>query len=157
MALGAFDDIVVACVLIYHLVRMRTGFHRTDKLITIMIAYVVNSGAVTAVISLLVILMYLLMKDSFMYQGAYCLAGRVYGVAVIGTLNQRRYFRDMEPGIMTDSSVPLSDMVQPTPVERRKPVELFRNAIHSSTDTGTLNFKLDDGREDPATISKDIA
>jgi len=139
MALGAFDDILVATTLIYCLIRMRTGFNRTNRLITVMIAYVINTGALTVLLDLLVVILYCTMKDSFMYQGAYCLAGRMYGVAIIGTLNQRCYFKDTEPAIITDSDMPLSRIAQSGQGELKHQVE-----IHPSDEHDAINIKFGD-------------
>jgi len=135
----AAEDIAIAAVLIYCLTRMRTGFKRTDHTITVMIAYVVNTGAMTALMSLLLLFTYCFMKDTYMFLGAYFLAGRAYGIAVIGTLNQRCYFRDTEPAIVTDGDMPLSRIMRSTEDEPRRHIEIFKNIVRQSDDTGTVD------------------
>jgi len=151
LALGAFNDLLVASILIYRLTRMKTGFSRTNHLIAIMIAYVVNTGALTVIFDLLVVIFYCTMKDSFMYQGAYVLAGRMYGVAVIGTLNQRRYFKDTESAIITDGDMHLSDIVLSSQSDHRQPVEIFKTVAHHSDGISVINVKFGDGVADSVT------
>jgi len=146
-AVTAFENVSIAAVLIYYLTRKRTGFRRTDRIITVMIAYTVNTGVVTALASLLVLLTYCFMKDTFMFQGAYCLAGRAYGIAVIGTLTQRRYLRYTEPAIITDGNIPLSGIM-------RRPVEIFTNVVHQSDDTGTVSVNLGEAVDSSASDLK---
>lgn len=146
MAISAFDDILVAAILIYHLRQMKTGFNRrTDHLITVIIVYAVHTGIATAIATLLVAVLYGVMKDSFIYQGAYILVGRAYGVAVIGTLNQRQYFKERDPVVVTDSAMVLNDVSTTSSSQKRsrKPVEIYKN-IDKTIDASSsvdLEFK----------------
>lgn len=154
MGLGVFDDILISSTLIYSLYRMKTGFNRTDRLITVMIVYVVNTGAMTAVISASVIVMYYINKDSFLYQGAYCLAGRIYGVAVIGTLNQRMYFKNTEAVVVTDGGIPISAMNQSRHHQIENPIQILQKVERHADGGDVLNISLHSEPMTPASSFK---
>jgi len=143
MAISAFDDVLVAAILIYTLSRMKTGFNRrTDHLITVIIVYAVHTGVLTAVATLLVAILYGIMKDSFIYQGAYILVGRAYGVAVIGTLNQRQYFKEREPVVVTDSGMALNDITSTTQKRSKKPLEIYKNVDRTIDASSSVDLEI---------------
>jgi len=142
LVLSALDDILIASILIHCLTKMKTGVIKTDHLITKIIIYVVNTGVMTAIISLLTVFLYVFMKDSFIFQGAYVLAGRVYGVAVIGSLTQRQHIITKDSLVITDGDMPISDFVASTRSISRRPIEIFQD-VHLTVDRSSAKVDLE--------------
>ncbi|KAG2084821.1 uncharacterized protein F5147DRAFT_731407 [Suillus discolor] len=71
LALGTitFVDFVIASSLCYLLASSRTGFSNTDSLITRLMAYIINTGCLTSVCSLSVIITCAVMPHNFIFIG----------------------------------------------------------------------------------------
>ncbi|SJL12645.1 uncharacterized protein ARMOST_16074 [Armillaria ostoyae] len=111
-AAGTTSDVSVALALCYYLYTSRTGFQRTDSLITILMAYTVNTGLVVAVDAALGILTYAAMPHNLIFLGFYLLlskrgcptiyglgreliTGTVYLNSYLASLNARQGLREM--------------------------------------------------------------
>jgi len=77
----------------------------------------------------------------------------VYGVAMIGTLNQRQYFKGKEPWIITDANVQLSDIVSSTYYRNgrgesrgARPVEIHKSVQMTVDSEYVVNIKLKNSR-----------
>ncbi|KAK0227343.1 hypothetical protein EDD85DRAFT_957958 [Armillaria nabsnona] len=94
-AAGTTSDISVALALCYYLYTSRTGFQRTDSLITILMAYTVNTGLVVAVDAALGILTYAAMPHNLIFLGFYLLLSKLYLNSYLASLNARQGLREM--------------------------------------------------------------
>ncbi|KAK0458293.1 uncharacterized protein EV420DRAFT_1544765 [Desarmillaria tabescens] len=94
-AAGTTSDVSVALALCYYLYASRTGFQRTDSLITILMAYTVNTGLVVAVDAALGIVTYAAMPHNLIFLGFYLLLSKLYLNSYLASLNARQGLREM--------------------------------------------------------------
>ncbi|KAG2358338.1 hypothetical protein BDR07DRAFT_288306 [Suillus spraguei] len=93
LALGAitFADIVIASALCYFLATSRTGFSSTDSLITKLMVYSINTGCLTSVCSIAVIITCAVMPTNFIFLAIDFLLVKVYVNSYLALLNARHY------------------------------------------------------------------
>ncbi|KAI0351875.1 hypothetical protein OH77DRAFT_1429171 [Trametes cingulata] len=90
-------DILLTGSLIWVLLKKRTGFKRTDALISVIILYTINTGLVTGIFSFLTFMCALIMPDNLIYIGISFFGAKLYVTSVLAVLNSRKSLND---GIM---------------------------------------------------------
>ncbi|KAF7299998.1 hypothetical protein MKEN_01322100 [Mycena kentingensis (nom. inval.)] len=90
---GALADVVIAVSLCFFLRRYRTGSKRANTLVTTLTVYAVNTGAVTAAISVGTLLFYDLRPSTFQFLAFYFILCKLYTISFFCTLNTRRVVR----------------------------------------------------------------
>ncbi|KAF7304196.1 hypothetical protein MIND_00651700 [Mycena indigotica] len=95
LALGfaAFTDVVIACSLAFFLRKYRTGSKRADTLVKSLTVYAVNTGAITAAVSICTLVFYDLYPTTFKFLAFYFILCKVYAISFFCTLNTRRIIR----------------------------------------------------------------
>jgi hypothetical protein len=91
LSLGVATDIFTAASLSYFLHRMRTGYKKSDTLINRLIVYSVNTGTLTSVFSVAVLVAYNLMPDNLVFIALYFILSKLYANSCLATLNTRRF------------------------------------------------------------------
>ncbi|KAG6915649.1 hypothetical protein DXG01_010613 [Tephrocybe rancida] len=86
-ALSTATDILIAGTLCYMLNKARTGFKRSDTIINRLIMFVVNTGVMCAIASLVSVLA---SPNTLIYASFYFCIGRLYTNSLLATLNARR-------------------------------------------------------------------
>ncbi|KAI0700870.1 hypothetical protein BC835DRAFT_1411720 [Cytidiella melzeri] len=110
-AAGFAGDALVAASLCYILHRSRTGFRRTETVITLLTMYIINTGksclftALTASISLI---LFASQPNSFVYIAVYFQLSKLYVNAYLAMLNARDKMRNKLSEPLTLPSIPLS-------------------------------------------------
>ncbi|KAG2113673.1 hypothetical protein BD769DRAFT_1778575 [Suillus cothurnatus] len=87
----AFIDIFIALSLCYLLAMSRTGFSRTDLFITKLMIYIVNTGCLTSICSMAVVIACVVMPKNFIYEAVEFLLLKLYVNSYIALLNVRYY------------------------------------------------------------------
>ncbi|RXW19111.1 hypothetical protein EST38_g6744 [Candolleomyces aberdarensis] len=77
-AMGTGSDLSVAIVLCWLLRRSRTGFKKTDGMISVLMQYTVNTGLIVAIDAALGMIMYIVMPNNFIFLGFYLLLSKLY-------------------------------------------------------------------------------
>ncbi|TCD65367.1 hypothetical protein EIP91_002765 [Steccherinum ochraceum] len=95
MSLGllAANDFAMTVTLTFFLYRSRTGFKRTNHVLNTLIAYVVNTGCVTVICSVLVIVVFKALPQSMFFGGLVQLASKLYANSFFGMMNMRTLLR----------------------------------------------------------------
>jgi hypothetical protein len=93
LALGVATDILTAAALSYFLHKMRTGYKKSDTLINRLIIYSVNTGTLTSVFSVAVLVAYNTMPDNLIFIALYFTLSKLYANSCLATLNTRRFVR----------------------------------------------------------------
>ncbi|KAG2038603.1 hypothetical protein BDR03DRAFT_1091201 [Suillus americanus] len=95
MALGTitFVDFIIASSLCYLLATSRTGFSSTDSMITKLMAYIINTGCLTSMCSLTVMIACAVMPHNFVFLGVDFLVAKLYVNSFFALLNARRYLQ----------------------------------------------------------------
>ncbi|KIK39353.1 hypothetical protein CY34DRAFT_339326 [Suillus luteus UH-Slu-Lm8-n1] len=93
MALGAttFADVVIASSLCYLLATSRTGFSSTDSLITKLMVYVINTGSLTSICSMIAMITCAVMPNNFIFLAVEFLVAKLYVNSFLALLNARYY------------------------------------------------------------------
>ncbi|KAG2159076.1 uncharacterized protein EDB93DRAFT_1245631 [Suillus bovinus] len=95
MACGTITlvDFVIASSLCYLLAISRTGFSSTDSMLTKLMVYVINTGCLTSICSLSVIITCATMPQNFIFLGIEFLVAKLYVNSFIALLNAPHYLQ----------------------------------------------------------------
>ncbi|KAK7061421.1 hypothetical protein R3P38DRAFT_3166393 [Favolaschia claudopus] len=91
--IGAVSDTVITAILVYYLRRSRTGFKRSDTMITKLIQFSVSTGFLTSVCAIASLISILTWPQTLIYVVFYFSLGRLYFNSVLATLNARKDIR----------------------------------------------------------------
>ncbi|TRM63846.1 hypothetical protein BD626DRAFT_492862 [Schizophyllum amplum] len=101
-SIGAALDIIIAVTMVVILLRSRTGFKQTDTVISMLVTYVVNSGALTSACALGTLLALQLGPLTWVAYPFYFCLGRIYCISLLASLNARRRLRASSSGSRPD-------------------------------------------------------
>ncbi|KAK1225072.1 hypothetical protein PQX77_011992 [Marasmius sp. AFHP31] len=93
-ALAAAGDVYITASLSFLLHRSRTGFQRSDAIITRLIHFTVNTGLLTTCCAVGSLISILAAPTTFIYIAFFFTIGRLYANSLLCTLNARSYIRD---------------------------------------------------------------
>ncbi|KAJ6516242.1 hypothetical protein C8R45DRAFT_1142012 [Mycena sanguinolenta] len=93
--LGAAADFLIALILVFYLRRSRTGFKKSDTMITKLIMFTVSTGLLTSICALASLVSILVWGQTLIYVAFYFSLGRLYFNSVLATLNARKDIRAM--------------------------------------------------------------
>jgi len=91
---AAAADMLIGLSLCYYLSKNRTGFRRTDNLITTLMKYSLTTGFLTGIIACLVVITFGVMPNNFVYVAFFWLLGKCYVNSVLAALNSRESLRE---------------------------------------------------------------
>ncbi|KAI0764241.1 hypothetical protein BD413DRAFT_615950 [Trametes elegans] len=83
-------DAIITISLCILLVRMRTGLEKTDSLIAVMMQYSINTGLLTSICAMLILIMYATLVHNFVFFAFYFIYSKLYVNSLLATLNARR-------------------------------------------------------------------
>ncbi|KAJ7638495.1 hypothetical protein FB45DRAFT_903044 [Roridomyces roridus] len=102
--LGAVSDFLIAMILVYYLRQSKTGFKRSDNMISKLIAFSVSTGLLTSICAILSLVSIVVWGNTLIYVAFYFCLGRLYFNSVLATLNARKDIRaDADPEDITFS------------------------------------------------------
>ncbi|KAJ8482905.1 hypothetical protein ONZ51_g5036 [Trametes cubensis] len=88
LALGC--DVVLTGTLIFVLLHSRTGFKTTDNIIEVLILYMVNTGLLTGIISIIAFVFALTLSGNLIYVGFGIVGAKLYANSLLAVLNSRK-------------------------------------------------------------------
>jgi len=91
---AAAADMIIGISLCYYLSKSRTGFSRTDNLISTLMKYSLTTGFLTGIIACCVVLTFGIMPNNFVYVAFFWLLGKCYVNSVLAALNSRESLRE---------------------------------------------------------------
>lgn len=91
---AAAADLLIASSLCYYLLKSRTGFSRTDSLITTLTLYSLTTGLITGVIASLVVVTFAVVPADYIWEAFFWLLGKFYVNSLLATLNSRDSLRE---------------------------------------------------------------
>ncbi|KAH7922959.1 hypothetical protein BV22DRAFT_621731 [Leucogyrophana mollusca] len=96
LALGAMSvvDMLIAASMCYLLATARTGFSRTDSFLTKLMTYILNTGLLTSLCSLTVVITCAAMPRNFAFIGVDFVSVKLYVNAFVALLNARHYVQN---------------------------------------------------------------
>ncbi|KAI0072382.1 hypothetical protein K474DRAFT_1711633 [Panus rudis PR-1116 ss-1] len=114
LGLAALVDALIAGILIFQLHRSKTGFSSTDGVIRSLMAYLVNTGAITGVVSLAIVLSFVCLEENLLFAGLATVTAKLYSNSLLGTLNTREALRS-KTGRVVEIPTMLSDLSNSQP------------------------------------------
>ncbi|KAF8165087.1 hypothetical protein B0H34DRAFT_222439 [Crassisporium funariophilum] len=128
--LAVVADILIAAALFFFLHRSRTGFKKSDTMISRLIMFTVSTGLLTSVCAVASLVSILVWGQTLIYVAFYFSLGRLYSNSVLATLNARQTIR----GLGEDSDE-LSFSLQG--------ISKSGERQHSSTRSTNISIKID--------------
>jgi len=107
-ALAVAGDILITASLCILLYRSRTGFRRSDTMISKLMLFTVNTGLLPCVSAVASLIANLVAKDTYINLLFFFFIGRLYTNSLLTTLNARKNIRDMGSGVQATQNVSLS-------------------------------------------------
>ncbi|KZT05771.1 uncharacterized protein LAESUDRAFT_813300, partial [Laetiporus sulphureus 93-53] len=104
LSLAAVVDFIIASFLMYYLQQGRSGTRRTDHLIKSLQAYVINTGSLTMLVSIAILMTFLFYKNSLLFTGLVEIQSKLYANSFLATLNARERLRSL-PGTVIDDAI----------------------------------------------------
>ncbi|KAF7358028.1 Glycoside hydrolase [Mycena venus] len=90
---GALVDVILAVALCYHLSFWRKGgFQRTNKLVNQLMTWTIETGAITSVGAVTVLVTFLAMENNLVYGGVFFLMAKLFSNSLLFSLNARQRF-----------------------------------------------------------------
>jgi len=126
-ALAAAGDVLIAAILCTLLHRSRTGFRRSDTMITKLILFAVNTGFLTSVCAVASLISITVAPKTFLYIAFFFCLGRLYTNSLLATLNARKRIRSAAEGIHSTSdnlSLSLQEFPKNGTVSPRRPTNI---------------------------------
>ncbi|KAJ6627488.1 hypothetical protein B0H10DRAFT_389486 [Mycena sp. CBHHK59/15] len=119
--LGAASDVIITSILVFYLHQSRTGFKKSDTMISKLIMFSVSTGLLTSICAVASLLSILLWGQTLIYVAFYFSLGRLYFNSVLATLNARKDIRALtdDPEDLTFSLQTLSKV--PRNMNSRRP------------------------------------
>ncbi|KAJ3781173.1 hypothetical protein GGU10DRAFT_367598 [Lentinula aff. detonsa] len=93
LGVGVLTDIITASSLCYFLNKLRTGYRQSDSLVSTLIKYAINTGALTSVVSITTVILYNIMPNNLIFIGVFFILSKLYAISFMATLNTRRVIR----------------------------------------------------------------
>ncbi|TDL19117.1 hypothetical protein BD410DRAFT_806057 [Rickenella mellea] len=92
---AAVADILIAVSMCYFLRKNRTGFAKTDTLITTLMTYSINTGLMTSVIASTSVILYSAMPNNLVWISVFWMLGKLYINSFLAMLNSRESLREI--------------------------------------------------------------
>ncbi|TCD62142.1 hypothetical protein EIP91_007294 [Steccherinum ochraceum] len=134
-------DISIAGLLIFYLLRSRTGFKSTDHLVHTLSAYAVNTGFITMCSSTLSLIMFFVMQDNIVFAGLIVMTGKLYANSFLGNLNARDRLRNHKVEIKGSSAIDSSYTISNEGSQRPPPgIQVYQQSLRVVTSDSSANM-----------------
>jgi len=110
MTSDALVDILIAAAMCWTLYRKRTGFARTDTIITTLMAYSINSGLLTSLLAVAMIISFVASQTSMIWLSIFWVMSKCYVNSLLATLNSRDFVRDRSFNSNQENALNLSSI-----------------------------------------------
>jgi len=87
--LSVLTDALLAVALCWLLRNLRTGVKRTDNMIDNLLIYTINTGVLTSIGALVVLILFLCLPTSLAFIGVLQVQTKLYGISFLASLNSR--------------------------------------------------------------------
>ncbi|KAJ8507439.1 hypothetical protein ONZ45_g10195 [Pleurotus djamor] len=105
---AVLSDVAIAAALCILLHGSRTGFRKTNTIVTQLIVYAINRCILTSVVAIIEVIVFALMPESLWFVAIDFVIGKLYANSLLATLNSRNAIR--ERGGSQANSVGLSNL-----------------------------------------------
>lgn len=115
-SLSAVVDIIISATLLFYVAR---GQKKSDNIVKSLQRYVINTGCLTMLVSIAIVLTFILMKDTLVFAGLVEIQCKLYANSFIATLNARQDLPDPRP--VAEGEVRSIELTGRLPTGRRRP------------------------------------
>ncbi|KAF9055751.1 hypothetical protein BJ165DRAFT_442831 [Panaeolus papilionaceus] len=135
VVVGACGDCILAASLCYYLNKWKEiGLQRTSKLIKQLMLSSIETGLLTSMGAIALLVCYLTMKDNFVWIGIFTILARLFSNSFLASLNARSrlghlYDQDMQVNVSMGSTTSAGSQVRPSSPPFHSPQSRF---IHNS-------------------------
>ncbi|KAJ7067956.1 hypothetical protein C8F01DRAFT_1246510 [Mycena amicta] len=146
--LAAVSDLVIAMILVYYLRRSKTGFKKSDTMISKLIVFSVSTGLLTSVCAIGSLI--LVWGETLIYVTFYFVVGRLYFNSVLATLNARKVMLVLARRIKSWCNWQLKDILTEDPEDLSFSLQTMSKAVPrnmSSIRRPTISIKIDTTHE----------
>jgi len=102
---GLASDIGTTFALSWILNSSRTGIRRTDSLVNVLMFYILTTGLIVSIVSIIVVIFYSIRPDNLVYLGFHLVLSKLYIILYLSSLNVRENLRSK---VHTDITIDLS-------------------------------------------------
>ncbi|KAH7928406.1 hypothetical protein BV22DRAFT_1126548 [Leucogyrophana mollusca] len=129
LTLGSMSvvDMLIAASMCYLLSTARTGFSRTDSFLTKLMAYILNTGLLTSLCSLTVVITCAAMPRNFVFLGVDFVCVKLYVNAFVALLNARYYLQNDSTSDSSHTQNP--DLRMPTSLPERNMISKYGASV----------------------------
>ncbi|KAK7001571.1 hypothetical protein R3P38DRAFT_3049815 [Favolaschia claudopus] len=118
LAFGATADLLIAGSMIYHLSKNRTGFQKTNKAISKLVAYSVSTGALTSVCAIGNVIAENISPSTLDFVPFFFILIRLHCLSFMSILNSRDHIREQldaasSHAMVTIPSYPIVNLMEP--------------------------------------------
>jgi hypothetical protein len=134
---GLVADILIASSMCWFLYHKRTGFARTDSIIMTLMSYSINSGVLTCLLTIGVLIAFTTNTSAMVWQIFFWPLGKIYANSLLAMLNSRDHVRERSTTDKAENAFSLSSfrVAQGGTADksRSKPTAVSINVHHSET------------------------
>ncbi|KAJ3731017.1 hypothetical protein DFJ43DRAFT_442804 [Lentinula guzmanii] len=91
---AAAADVIIAGALCFYLSKSRTGFKKTDSLISTLIVYSLTTGLITSLIGVVIVVTFATMPNDYIWLAFFWIDGKCYVNSCLAALNSRESLRE---------------------------------------------------------------
>ncbi|KAI0821470.1 hypothetical protein BC629DRAFT_1587735 [Irpex lacteus] len=158
---GLAGDGLVAISLCWILHQSRTGFGKTETIVTWLMTYIINTGLFTAITASLGLILFAIQPNNFIYIAVYLQLSKLYANAYLAMLNGRTALRSHANSTdpITLDGIQLSSSLSATHVRSGQDSLAALQRMKSLTKGDTLDIVVHtevDRRSDPKHRSQDL-
>jgi len=149
-------DILIASSMCWSLYHKRTGFARTDSIIMTLMSYSINSGLLTGLLTIAVLISFAADSSNMTWEMLYWPMGKIYANSLLAMLNSRDHVRERSTPDKVENAYGLSSfrITQRTGVDKSRtmPTTVSIN-VHQ---TETSDFPQVKGNDDIESTTVEI-
>ncbi|KAI0275244.1 hypothetical protein BC834DRAFT_965656 [Gloeopeniophorella convolvens] len=93
LGLSAATDVIITAGLCYYLRHLNRGLYRTRKMLSTIVSFADNNGALTCIVALASLICWVVMPNNLVYLGFHFTIGKFYSNSFLATLNMRDYIK----------------------------------------------------------------
>ncbi|KAH8826033.1 hypothetical protein DL96DRAFT_1606967 [Flagelloscypha sp. PMI_526] len=104
---AAVCDLLIAVFMVYYLRKGRTGFNKTDRVISKLVRFSIETGIITALMAISLVVLFLVIRGKSYFEISARGLAKVYSNQLMMVLNSRERVKKSSHNVIESSSIPL--------------------------------------------------
>ncbi|KAF7422315.1 hypothetical protein PC9H_010471 [Pleurotus ostreatus] len=149
--LAAVGDLFISICLVYMLYRRRTGYKKSNTIISRLIIFTINTGSLTTLFAIGSLISILVWDDTLIYVTFFFCIGRLYANTFLATLNARSILRSvgqdddantihLSGANTTEEAIGMSKGTRPRNISIQ--IDTARDILRDDDDSNTMKGKI---------------